>query len=76
MYLIIDEKMRKIEKDTLKKMGYKLIEIKKNNKVYEEISSHVDIFVCKIGEKIIVEKSQFNHIPSIFNVEQGYEEIE
>ena len=76
MYLIIDEKMRKIEKDTLKKMGYKLIEIKKNNKVYEEISSHVDIFVCKIGEKIIVEKSQFNNIRSIFNVEQGYEEIE
>lgn len=56
--LIIDNRMRSIEKEKLKQLGYNLIEIKKCSKVYEEISSHVDIFVCKIGEKIIVEPSQ------------------
>ena len=47
-YLIIDERMRDIEKNTLRNLGYELIEIKKNNNVYPEISSHVDIFTCKI----------------------------
>ena len=60
--LIIDERMRKIEKDKLKELGYDLIEIKRNSNVYEEISSHVDIFTCKIGNKLIVESSQYKII--------------
>ena len=44
--LIIDERMRQIEKDMLKLLGYELIEIKKNENIYTEISSHVDIFTC------------------------------
>lgn len=36
------------EKQTLKNLGYELIEIKKSTNVYPEISSHVDIFACKI----------------------------
>lgn len=70
-YLIIDERMRNIEKQKLKKMGYYLIEIKKNPNVYEEISSHVDIFACKIGDKIIVEPSVYEDISKIINVEKG-----
>lgn len=70
-YLIIDERMRNIEKQKLKKMGYYLIEIKKNPNVYEEISSHVDIFACKIEDKIIVEPSVYEDISKIINVEKG-----
>ena len=40
--ILIDTRMRQIEKDKIKELGYNLIEIKKNPKVYEEISSHVD----------------------------------
>ena len=64
MNLIIDERMRKLEKETLNDLGYKLIEIKTSEKVYPEISSHVDIFACKVGEKVIVEPSQYINIKS------------
>ena len=63
-YLLIDERMRNIEKQTLKNLGYKLIEIKKSTKVYPEISSHVDIFACKVKNKIIAEKSFYNILKS------------
>lgn len=78
--LIIDERMRQIEKEKLKVLGYELLEIKQNKKVYPEISSHVDIFTCKIGEKTIIEPSQYNHIKSQLQdkekIQQGNEEIE
>lgn len=63
-YLIIDERMRSFEKEELKKLGYKLIEINKNNNVYSEISSHVDIFTCKIKEKIVVENTMYENLKS------------
>lgn len=59
-YLIIDERMRDIEKQTLQRLGYELIEIKKSTKIYSEISSHVDIFVCKVKNKIIAEKHVYD----------------
>ena len=62
MNLIIDERMRSIEKEKLKELGYKLIEITRSEKVYQEISSHVDIFTCKIGNKLIVEPTQYDNI--------------
>ena len=61
-YLIIDERMRSFEKEELKKLGYKLIEINKNSNVYSEISSHVDIFTCKIKEKIVVENTVYENL--------------
>lgn len=61
-YLIIDERMRVVEKDTLKKLGFELKEIKQNKEIYTEISSHVDIFTCKIGNKLIVEPSQYDNL--------------
>lgn len=60
--IIIDKRMRQIEKEKIKELGYEIIEINKSNKVYEEISSHVDIFVCKTEKNIIIEPSQFNNI--------------
>lgn len=79
MKLIIDERMRLIEKEKLKELGYELIEIKQSKQVYEEISAHVDIFTCKIGEKLIIEPSQYNFIKSQLqqeNIEQGNEFVE
>lgn len=77
--LIIDERMRKVEKETLKGLGYELIEIKQSNAVYEEISSHVDIFTCKVGKKLIIEPSQYkslkSQISSEYNLVQGEEQI-
>lgn len=77
--LIIDERMREIEKEKLKELGYKLFEIKQSTKVYPEISAHVDIFTCKIGDKLIVEPSQYNYIKhqisEEYNIEPGNEEI-
>ena len=78
--LIIDERMRQIEKNRLKLLGYELIEIKKNENIYTEISSHVDIFTCRIGEKLIVEPTNYNYIKTQVidseNVIQGNEKIE
>lgn len=62
MNLIIDERMRQIERKKLKELGYELIEIKRSKNVYEEISSHVDIFTCKIGNKLIAEPTQYDNI--------------
>lgn len=74
-YLIIDERMRDIEKQTLRNLDYDLIEIKQSKSVYPEISAHVDIFICKVGEKIIVEPSQYNNIKQVLNIEQGAEMV-
>lgn len=77
--LIIDKRMRKAEKEKLEELGYNLVEIQKSLNVYEEISSHVDIFVCKIGEKIIIEPNLYEIIQkSIFpkyTIEKGQEKI-
>lgn len=79
-YLIIDERMRKIEKAKLKELGYELIEIKQSDKVYSEISAHVDIFTCKIGNKLIVEPSQYKYIKEQlqdeYSIEEGKEKVE
>lgn len=60
--LIIDNRMRDIEKQKLKEMGYELIELSAIKDVYEEISSHVDIFACKVGKQIIIEPTQYESI--------------
>lgn len=79
LQLIIDERMRVIEKEKLKELGYNLVEIKSNNNLYEEISSHVDIFTCKIGNKLIVEPSVYHELKNAITVkidiEQGKELI-
>ena len=65
-YLLIDERMRSIEKETLNGLGYEIIEIKKSEKVYPEISSHVDIFACKVKDKIIAEKHIYDILKNKF----------
>lgn len=75
-YLIIDERMRKTEKNKLKELGYELIEINESDEVYPEISSHVDIFTCKAGNKIIVEPTQYVNMPKLSSFEQGTDNVE
>ena len=57
--LIIDNRMRDIEKDTLKKLGYQLVETNTNKRIYPEVSSHPDIFFTKIKNFLIVDDSQY-----------------
>ena len=54
MKIIIDSRMRKIEKEYLSQYG-DLIELPYQSSVYEEISSHPDIFFCKINNQIFQE---------------------
>ena len=75
-YLMIDERMRSIEKEKLKELGYELIEIKESEEVYTEISSHVDIFACKTGEKVVVDPTQYIYMPKLPNIEQGIDNVE
>ena len=56
--VIIDKRMRKIEKQKIQDIGYEIIEVQTNQEVYPEISSHADIFVCKVRNEIIIEPSQ------------------
>lgn len=52
MKVVIDHRMRKEEKEYLKRFG-SLIEIQKQNLTYDEIDSHPDIFLCQIKKDII-----------------------
>ncbi len=79
-YILIDCRMRNIEKNMLKYLGYKLISINKSQNVYPEISSHVDIFTTKIGDNLIVEKSKYEDLlflikNSEYNIISGKEKV-
>ena len=60
--LFIDNRMRDVEKKRLRDLEFELIEIPSNKNLYQEISSHVDIHVCKIGNEIILENSLYNYL--------------
>lgn len=61
--IIIDSKMRNIEKEKLKSLGYELYEISPNPNLYFEISSHVDIHCTKINNFFIGDKNlKFDNI--------------
>lgn len=51
-YAVVDFRMRKIEKEYIKSLGYEIIENKFNINTYDEISSHVDLYYLKIGDII------------------------
>ena len=75
--VVIDNRMRKLEKEQLTKLGYELIEINTSTKVYSEISSHVDIFVCKVENEIIIEPTQYQNIMLyVKNSIKGQDEIQ
>lgn len=47
-FCIVDFRMRKVEKEYIKSLGYEIIENKFNLKTYDEISSHPDIYYAKV----------------------------
>ncbi len=69
MKIIIDSRMRVEEKEYLKNIG-EIIEITPEKNVYEEISAHPDIFICKIKNKIIISQNWKNKM-NIENIEYG-----
>ena len=76
MKLIIDSRMREEEKRYINKYG-EIIEINPKLDVYEEISGHPDIFICKINDKVILSPNlrEDNYI-NIENCEYGEEYLE
>jgi hypothetical protein len=60
--------MRVFEKNALENVGCNLIELKKNNSVYEEISSHTDIFTCLVNNKLFCEPSQYEILNKLNNL--------
>ena len=60
--VFIDCRMRDIEKEKLCELGYQLIEVPNNKNLYSEISSHVDIHVCKINNEIVLENSFYHFL--------------
>lgn len=66
-YVIIDSKMRNIEKNKIKSLGYELVELNKNTNLYDEISSHVDIFCTKIKDNVIIEENTYENLKSKIN---------
>ena len=73
--IIIDNRMRSIEKAKLKELGYEILKLKENNNLYPEISSHVDIHACKVGEKIVIEPTQYEYVVSCKGIVKGQEII-
>lgn len=61
-YIVIDSKMRKVEKEYLNSLGYRVINVQTNKNLYDEISSHVDIFSCKIKDKVVLEPSVYKYL--------------
>lgn len=56
--VFISENANNEIKTYLKNKGKKIIEIKKTNQVYEAISSHADIYICKVENEVIIEPDQ------------------
>ncbi len=61
-YLFIDSRMRNVEKETLKNLGYELVLIPKSTRVYEEISSHTDIFIANVNGKLVIEPTLYKFL--------------
>lgn len=58
----LSENANRILKDALRRKGYELIEVAATDKVYDAISSHSDIYLCKICGELIVAPVQLPFI--------------
>lgn len=69
-YVLVDNRLRKEETNKLEELGYIIVEIPKNDNVYEEISSHVDIFCTKLKDKVIVEPIVYDYLKTKIDVDR------
>lgn len=60
--IIVDNRIRKIEMEFLNKLYRNILALPSINNVYEEISSHVDIYISKIKDTLIIEKAMYDNI--------------
>lgn len=60
--IFIAENANEQLKAYFKSNGYTLIEIKKTDSVYEAVSCHTDIYLCKIGNSIVISQEQLEKI--------------
>ncbi len=60
--IIVSEQANEILKEYLRKRTYHIIEIKSTNHVYEAVSSHGDMYVCKIGNTAIIAPEQLEYV--------------
>lgn len=76
-YILIDKKMRQAERNYLESLGYSLIEINTNLRLYDEISSHVDIVCSKVNDKIVACECVYNMLKKygIKNIIKGNEMV-
>lgn len=59
MNIYLSEDSHRIVKTYLINQGHRLCEIRKCGVVYDAIASHADIFLCKIGQELMVAKEQY-----------------
>lgn len=76
-YAVVDFRMRKIEKEYIKSLGYILVENEFNLNTYDEISAHPDIYYTKIGDVIFAapekaKKAPFNVVNCVTEVGDKY----
>ena len=62
-YAVVDFRMRKIEKEYIKSLGYEIIENGFNLNTYDEIASHVDIYYLKAGEMVFSSPEKKGLVP-------------
>lgn len=60
--ICLSENANEILKNRLRQQKYELIEIKKTDAVYDSISSHCDIYLCKVGNELVVAPVQLSLI--------------
>ena len=62
-YAVVDFRMRKIEKEYIKSLGYEIIENGFNLNTYDEIASHVDIYYLKVGDMVFCSPEKKGLVP-------------
>jgi len=56
--ICLSENANKRLKDALRERGHRLIEIRKTDAVYDAVSSHADIYLCKLGKELVIAPEQ------------------
>ncbi len=60
-FVLLDFRTNKRNIGVLKQIGYSVLLTKRLNSVYEAISGHVDIQICKVGSKYICEPTVYDY---------------
>lgn len=72
MRIVVDSRMREIEKDYLARFG-ELVEVLPQDCVYEEISAHPDIFFCKLNDTVFRAPNLEMNVGIVGGESVGYE---